>query len=93
MSTHTFPGVEFWTPERIAASQAMRRYRRSWAACSQWEQWQLRVWVHALRGAGIPESEIAQHVHGRLCLMRPWRLSDGELVRALKARRRSTWRR
>ena len=88
MTLHTYHGAEFWTPERLAASQAMRRYGRQWAACSESERWQLRGRVHALRGAGVPESVIAQHIHDTLNVMRPWRLTDTELVAALRARYR-----
>lgn len=77
---------EFWTPDRIAASQAMRCYRSLWAACSEWEQWRLRGHVHAMRGAGIPEAHIGFQIREMVSRMRPWRLLDADLVKALKAR-------
>lgn len=97
MAVHAYSGAEFWSAEQLAAALAMRRYRRLWAACSELEQWQLRGRVHAMRGAGIPDSQIAPMIGEMVCMMRPWRLLDADLAKALKARhkerRRATKRR
>lgn len=82
---HRYPGAEFWSQERISAAQAMRKYRFLWAACPEWEQWQLRRQVHVLRAAGTAEATIDSHLRAILHMKRPWRLLDGELVRALKS--------
>ena len=92
MSSPPHPSAEFWTAERIAASQAMRRYRKLWAACSEWEQWKLRGHVHAMRGEGIPEVDIGPQIREMLSRMRPWRLLDADLVRALKVRHKQSRR-
>lgn len=84
MIPYAYDGAEFWTLERIAKSQAMRDYSRQWAACSELEQWRLRGYVHQLRGQGLSEKEIGRSIETMLNHMRPWRMTDAQLGRALR---------
>lgn len=81
---------EFWKPERVAASRAMRSYALLWAACPPWQQSTIRSKVHALRASGLSEDEIGQAIVWRLKCLRPWRFSNAELAKAI--RRSAHWR-
>lgn len=77
-------GAAFWTPVRHIQTRSMRRYRELWRGLDPVDQWRLECTVYALRGRGLPEREVGQHVEAILEAQRPWRLSDAQLFRRLK---------
>lgn len=73
----------FWTPENLEHAAAMRWCRRLWAPCTKEEQWSLECTMYRLRGRGMRGRDIAHHITEVLEALRPWRMSDAKLARAL----------
>jgi hypothetical protein len=86
----------FWTPDRLAKAAAMRGYRALCRGMPPFEQWRIECLVYSFRGHGLPEPEVGLAVGQIVDRLRPWRMSDGELLRAwasLQRPRRSRARR
>lgn len=83
----------FWIPQRFVEARAMRLYRSLWAACPEYQQHSLRLLILELRIQGWPERDIGNQLKLVLDRMRPWRMSDAKLNRALRNRFRPRSRR
>ena len=83
----------FWIPQRFVEARAMREYRSLWAACPEYQQHSLRLLILELRIQGWPERDIGNHLKLVLDRLRPWRMSDAKLNRALRKRFRARSRR
>lgn len=77
--------ARFWTPERLRRAAAMRSYRQLWAACPPVQQHALECLVINMRAQGLPEQQIGTHVAEALRHLRPWRMTDAQLARAMRA--------
>ncbi len=83
----------FWNPQRFVEARAMRKYRSLWAACPEYQQHSLRLLILELRIQGWPEGDIGTQLEFVLDRLRPWRMSDARLNRALRQRMRLRARR